>query len=665
MLCRHLGAVMLAIGLAMAGPALAEQAHMAYVMPFSPSRATDEEVENLLHSPEIEYLYVQQIITKAGVDELSRSRAEQLARAGKKIILQIWWGAAGDFPWSKYAFPNIALDEKIRRDFFREVADRTVLGYGAANLYAVSLLEEVGLQFGIDVQKRLNPDDLDDFEHFEDNNQSYDHPYYSGYGKWPGGMQIPNLRRHERDFTRITGLTFADQTVSAELKTHLFDRWVSQRIQSLAEIEFARYIHRRYPGLKAFSFDVANFTPGNARTDLGLLAGHMDGLIVDAYDKEEIANFSALRFYRVIAKDKPVLNFAWGGNGEEAMTLGLETKIARLVTTYLAGLNIAGLWTEVPGGGLKTGPLLDDSRRLAKAITKLPPFKKKSRVLLITDNTQDIYGSVWALTGLKFYDIVPVWEAYHINLRDYEVVIFFGARYSWDDPTIGWDAAAIEKRYGFPGLLDHRQLEAFVKKGGILFLLGRIPLAEDNPLFISRLGYVITDRDVEHLPEFTIKPDGWWRDTLGLNREYAFSAVRVKDFEINSAVVREGEAGYCFDYGKGSVFFVPFGRAYDRNEPYGSAAWQAYRQFLTDIIRQTLILKGKPELASEYLASPDSGNNYLEARDDRGRVQGAVQYYLQYGHLTSMTLTGEDVFTGQMNPKIDARRPATIVLTPQ
>ena len=69
----------------------------------------------------VRYVSTQPIHTRAGVPPLARACVEALTKAGKQVILQIWWGPGGAFPWSKYSFANLALDERIRTDFWREV----------------------------------------------------------------------------------------------------------------------------------------------------------------------------------------------------------------------------------------------------------------------------------------------------------------------------------------------------------------------------------------------------------------------------------------------------------------------------------------------------------------------------------------------------------------
>ena len=628
------------------------------------SRFSEQAMENIVSTPEIEYVCFQQIISRGGVDAKSRQYADRLAQAGKKLVLQIWWGPAGDFPWAKYSFANIALDESIGEDFFEEVVDRTIEGLGVENIYGVHLLEEVGMQFAVDVEDR---DDPDDFENFKDSNTCYSplRPFWNGWslsrGAKYGGMDIPNVRRHEDDFKRIVGFGFKDEVPKGTPRQFLFDRWVSQRLQAQAEIEFCKYIHAKYPGMKAFTWDIPYYSPGNPRTDFNTLGKHVDGIMVNPYSSV-IQNFASQRFLRNICPDKEVLCFAWGGRGEGAETMSLDTKVAQFTGAYLAGLNGWGLWTEImPDFGAAGGRTWEDYLILAKGMSKLPQFEKKSKVLLITGDTQDIYGSVWALTGLKYYDVCPIWEAHAFKLKEYEVVILYVNDFG-GDPEVLYDAGAIKTKYGLEGYLYHKQFDSFVEEGGVLILAGKIAINKHAPLFISREGYLHTGEpaDYRYVSDFKIEPAGWWKNTLGLRKTYSFSVNRL-NCAVDDSAVKQGNAGYFFEHGKGCVYFAPFNRYYTPEEPYGTPAWHEYRQFMTDVIRQVLILRGKEDVAEEYLDSAGTGNNYMEAVHDKYPVRAAVQYLGNYGHLTTLRLKGHDVLRGDEDPTLGEERSAAIV----
>ncbi len=89
-------------------------------------------------------------------------RTREAREANKRIVAQLWYGGWGRCNWSYYSLAHIAMDPKIREDFFRNVLDPTIDRLGPENLYAVHLLEETGMQFGTDLDEPGDPDDLTD-----------------------------------------------------------------------------------------------------------------------------------------------------------------------------------------------------------------------------------------------------------------------------------------------------------------------------------------------------------------------------------------------------------------------------------------------------------------------------------------------------------------------
>ncbi len=59
---------------------------------------SEEAFERMLGEPSVKYVCTQQIFSHAGVPELARQRAELLARAGKRVVLQIFCSPAASIP---------------------------------------------------------------------------------------------------------------------------------------------------------------------------------------------------------------------------------------------------------------------------------------------------------------------------------------------------------------------------------------------------------------------------------------------------------------------------------------------------------------------------------------------------------------------------------------
>lgn len=611
-------------------------------------RPSEEEFGRLLSTDSVRYVCTQQIFTRKGVPPLARERAAKLAKAGKRIVLQIWWGPAGDFPWSKYGFANISLDEKVRPDFFREVVDACIEQYGVQNLYGVHLLEETGMQFGTDVDRRSDPDD---FFTYEEDGNSYTAPFWSGYGKLPGGVHIPNVRRHEADFTRMTGLRFADFDKWGVLERHLFARWVAVRLQTGGQVEFAKHIRRKYPRLKAFTWDLLLAGGENPRTDFHLTAQHFDGLICDIYHDIGF-NFLYQRAYRILCPKLEMIHFAMGGMGAEAghPYATPDRKRALTLGAYLAGADVVGFF-EHPHDFSRPESWKTNVDILGR-LKPLPPFRKRPPVLLIANSFSNIYSCTYAWTGLKYSDVLPTWEAHDVDLGRYQVVILH-VDGPGQDARVFWDAAALKERYGLPGHLDHRAFERFVAGGGTLILSGQVRLGADNPLFLAREGILRTEGggNVSTDP-FVVAPQGWLKEKLGLAREYRFNTHCIPVVPDKERVTAT-PAGFFAHYGKGAVFFAPYNRTYDRKEPYDSPMWQDYRQLLTDVARGVLTLVGKGRIAQEYLADPAVGNHYLQATSDDGRLAGCILLSPKQMRKSPWQLPGTDLLTGAAKVALD------------
>ena len=118
----------------------------------------EDQYQRLLNSRETEYVGIQLACSPDFKDEQTQERVRQLVKAGKKIVLQIWFGMGPPFSWERYNFPNIALDSVVREEFFASATDVMIDYFGRENLYAVHLMEETGMQFGWDVDMPGRPD---------------------------------------------------------------------------------------------------------------------------------------------------------------------------------------------------------------------------------------------------------------------------------------------------------------------------------------------------------------------------------------------------------------------------------------------------------------------------------------------------------------------------
>ena len=643
----------LSLGLA-AGPAAAlDGAAIVYGL----HTPAEDAFRRLLAEKSVRYVCAQQIVTRAGVPPLARARARALAKAGKRVVLQIWWGPGGDFPWSKYSFANVALDGKVRADFFREVVDPCIDQYGAGNLYGVHLLEESGMQFATDLAGRKDPDD---FTMFEEPGSSYSTPFWSGAGAGPGGLKMANVRRHEKDFTRMTGFRFADADRWGVLEHHLFARWTATRLQSGGQVEFAKHVHRKYPKLKAFTWDILLAGGENPRTDYHLLARHFDGVISDVYSGPNF-NFNYQRAYRLLCPKAELIHFAMGGMGKEQgyPYATADGKRALTLGAYLAGADVVGFFEHPPD--FARPDAWKDNTDIFRRLRPVPAFRKKPALLLLANSVSNIYSSTNAWTGLKYYDFLPTWEAHRVDLDPYQAVILH-VDGPITDSTVFWNAHALRERYGLPGHVDYRSLDRFVARGGVLFLSGQVRLDADCPLFVARQGYLRTAGGAGSGPPapLAVSPAGWLKEAAGLGRAYRFRAHRMPMTADPKRVVTT-EAGYFLRHGKGAVFVLPFNRFYDPQEAQDSAEWQDYRRLLTDVARGVLKHLGKAPVAAEYLADPARGNAYLEAAAGDRRRTGYVVFDPGQMARPQWRVPGTDLLTGRSPVVLGAQSSAALV----
>jgi hypothetical protein len=485
--------------------------------------------------------------------------------------------------------------------------------------------------------------DPDDFTVPKEPSNSYEAPFWNGYGSVPGGLKMANVRRHEKDFTRMTGFRFAGADTWGVLENHLFARWTATRLQSGGQVEFAKHVHKKYPKLKAFTWDILQTGGENSRTDYHLEAQHFDGVICDIYSGANF-NFNYQRAYRLLCPNAEIIHFAMGGMGKEAGYPYASPDQKRALTTgaCLAGADAVGFFEQPPDFSRPEAWKVNTD--IFQRLQEVPTFRKKSRVLLLADAVSNIYTSTYAWTGLKYYDILPTWEAHSVDLEPYQAVILHVIG-PGGDPTVFWDAEALRKKHGLPGHLDYKALDRFVERGGVLILSGQLGLGADCPLSLARDEYLGTEgAPTGAVAPVAVAPEGWLKETAGLTRKYRFQAHRIP-MKADPKRVVTTEAGYFLRHGQGAAFVFPYNRFYDPKEPYDSAEWQDYRHLLTDVARGVLKHQGKGELAAEYLADPAVGNGYLEATSDDRLWTGYVVFDPKQMATNEWRVPGTDLLT--------------------
>lgn len=633
----------------------ADQIRTAVIV-YGLDRLSEEEYQRILTAPEIDYVLFQQILGEDGVPELTCSRAAELAAAGKRNMLQIWWGPSWPYPWSKYSFANIALDEDVREDFWREVVDRAIDAIGAGNLYGAHLMEETGMQFGTDVQFREDPDD---FDTFEDDGRSYAHPFWSGWKKeYYGRTDIPNVIRHEADFRELVGFGFEDDENWEPWQWHLFNRWVSTRLQSGGQVEFAKHIHESYPGLKAFTWDGILWGGENTRTNHHLEAEYFDGVVLDAYG-DPGRGYMTQRAFRLLYPDREIIHISWGGMGEDQQTT-IGQRRQHVTAPYIAGHDVIGFWSSPPNYRLPEKWALDTE--LLGRLKTVEPLEHHPRLLIISARISDIYSLPFSFTCLADFDILPIWEAWDVDLSGYDTLILDTTGPPGDAELL-WDTEAFAEKHHFPGLLDYERINAFIEDGGAVIMRGKWKLSEDCPLFPVAGGHVHTADDVaqrNYTPlEYT--PEGWWADEMGLRGSYSFG-MGAYPLQVDDPEAHVSDAAIAFRHGEGACLIIPYHCNYDPEEPYDSEAWLSHRRLMGDLVRGFLRWAGKTETLEQCIADPGVGRHYRRAVSSDGSTEAWFRFGVGFaGELEPIALQGTDVLTGEQNPVLTQESPAAIL----
>lgn len=655
---RTIGLLMLGAVVAAATPVGAqdEDTIRTAVIVYGLDRIDEAAYQRILTAPQVQYVCFQQIMPEGPLPELTVSRARALAAAGKRNIVQIWWGPSWPYPWSKYSFANIALDEAVRADFWREVVDRCIDEIGAENLYGAHLMEETGMQFGTDVQRRSDPDD---FDTFEDTGASYDHPFWSGWKKeWYGRTDIPNVIRHEDDFRALVGFGFEDDERWEQWQWHLFDRWVATRLQSGGQVQFARHIHERYPGLKAFTWDGLLWGGENARTNHHLEREVFDGVMTDVYGDPGRAYLSQ-RAYRLLYPTREIVHFCWGGTADRPTTIADRRQ--HLTAAYTAGHDVLGFW-QSPANFTVPETWAEDMELLGR-VQDIPRFEHHPRLLIISARISDIYSLPYSLVGLADFDILPMWEAWDADLSDYDALMLDATGPPARDSELLWDAEGFAAQHHFPGLLDYQRINAFIEAGGAVIIRGRWAWPEDCPLFPVAGGHVHTAPDAAQVNrlDFEYRPEGFFADEIGLRGSYRFGAYFMP-LQVDDPRAQVSDAGIVYRHGRGACLMIPYHRNYDPRENYGSEQWLSHRRLMLELVRGFLRWAGKGEVVEECLVDPAVGGNYRHAVSADHALESWYLHALDIsGEVAPILLRGTDLLTGAVDPALSPEHPAAVL----
>ncbi len=583
------------------------------IYPYS-LRLPDDQFQRLLQCKEAEYIGIQVVASPTFRDEITRDRVAQLVGAGKRVVLQIWFGSGPPLSWERYNFPNLALSPPIREEFFARATDRVIDFLGPKNLYAVHLMEETGMQFGWDVDMPGRPGRDDDGW---DNGSNWDNPPNWVMERCISGPNVLTIRRYNDLFRKETGLDMRLSPIWTPSETERYKRWVQERMEGGTHVEFARHVHAKYPGLRVYAF--------NSGPALLPQSKVLDGHFTDPY-VGTAGVYIALRALRTVMRpDEDLVGMAWGNREKPA-----PERLPQQAACYLAGCGILSTFGDKEQ---ESDQWLSTVRDSVKPFLGRPVFRSKPRVLVLGGGWfgPSLHTVDHWITGFAHYDVCEPWAEDVVPLAGYDLVLAWG---TWHKGVLDWVRAG-------GALVAVHPASSFAVQEGLL----------GEPGKPGRLT-------VEY------RPDAWMRERLGLSPSYALELDRAVSHEVRKAdLVHQDQFLYAIAYGKGLILLLP-ALPYVHPPWQYEASWEPYRQLLTDLCRGALASLGKKQSAEEFFDDPRLGNDYLKATSSDGRTTVYVLLNDTHGpnpSPTSFVVPGRDAVTGQQDVRLCAEHPVVVV----
>jgi len=574
----------------------------------------EDQYQRLLNSRETEYVGIQLACSPDFKDEQTQERVRQLVKAGKKIVLQIWFGMGPPFSWERYNFPNIALDSVVREEFFASATDVMIDYFGRENLYAVHLMEETGMQFGWDVDMPGRPDRDDDGY---DNGTVWDNPPNWIMDRCISGPNVLSIRKYNDLFRKQTALDMRYYPIWSSQEMERYRVWVQQTMEAGAHNEFAKHAHRKYPGLRVYAFNMGPALLPQSKV--------LDGQFIDPYS-HTLAVYKSLRQFRTLMRpEQELVGMVWG-NREKAAELQLPQQAA----CYMAGCDILSTFGD---SEYKDDEWLNAVRNSVRPFIGLPVFRSNPKVLIMDGGTlgPSLTSACYWITGFTNFDTCEPWAEDSVDLRRYDLVL------AWN----GW----------------HKVLPEWVRQGGVLIAV-RPPKH-----FLADEGYLSLLNKADRLT-VDYRPSAWMRGSLKLAESYPLDLGWVQQVDIKRPdAVRSDQFLHVVSYGKGLVVILP-AVCYVHAPWQYEEGWETFRQFLTDVCRGALIHTGKQTIADSHFADPKLGNDYLRATSADGRFTCYILLIDVHGpnkSATSFVVPGKDLVSGNTNARLCHENPVVLV----
>jgi len=529
--------------------------------------------ERIINTPEVVYVLTQESPPGKAISEKARQSYQLLKKAGKKVILDIWWGPDGDYHWDRFNFPDIAQDERVRAEFFQEVVESVLQAVGVENLYGVHLLEETGLWYGY--EKTV-------------------HPYYQ-----VPGLQTPSVRRYGPLLRKETGLNLDMAPIWNQEERFAFWRWACRSISSAAAHRvFGMYLKKRHPSLKVFHFEGLPDVATQNFTEYQVMSGWYDGIVTDNYSSPEVTYW--LVAYRTMAPQAEIVSLVAGYFGTGATTEVVEkVKEARLAAAVQAGMDGVGFF-EPDGKRVKTMDY-DDAEiwsfnvaAFRRVREKIKPLQERPLLIIPTNISVGGYGihEYLPFSGVRNFALIPAAESRLVNLSTYQMVVICGPNYYGKKAT--WDADYMKGKYKVDSLFQARVLNSYVKEGGLLVISG-LPLEKGSGLFLTEEGFIWGQEIIKVNQAI---PGTWAREKFSLKEAYGpLFTVSAYNYQTGKDVTELGKnVGFLIPYGKGYCLVLP-------QRPSGRVEVSEeerinYGKFLHDILSGLGRFAGKENLLS-------------------------------------------------------------------
>ena len=574
----------------------------------------EDQYQRVLRAKDVEYVGLQLMASPTFRDEQTRARIAELAAAGKRIVIQIWFGANPPFSWERYNFPNIALDPKIREEFFTRATDPMIDYLGPKNLYAVHLLEETGMQFAWDVDMPGRPDRDDDGY---DTGNNFDTPPNWVMGRCVSGPNVLTIRKYNDLLRKTAGLDMRYYPIWSSAQMRRYRDWVQRTMEAGAHNQFAKHVHRKYPGLHVYAFNMGPALVPQSRV--------LDGQFIDPYSDTVGVYMSLKTFRSVMRPEQELVGMMWG-NRDKPTHLRLPQQAA----CYVAGCNVLSTFGDREHQDDRWLGVVRDSVR---PFLGRPVFRSRSRVLVLGGGrfSATLQHVPFWVTGLAHYDVTHAWAEDTVGLDGYDLVLSWG---SWHKDLLDWTRA-----------------------GGVL-----VAMRPPNDFLVTE-GYLGEPTKPKRLT-LDYRPDAWMRENLKLQASYKLELDRVSSFPVLKANhVHHDRFLYVARYGKGLVVLLP-ALPYVHPPWKYEPSWEPYRQLLADLCRGALVHVGKREAAERYFDDPRKGNDYLRVTSADGRTTVYILLIDAHGPTqspTSFVVPGKDLVSGRTNARLCHAHPVILV----